>query len=83
MPPTTTIMMMMSETTTQPMTVKGDSQVAFNDDQNVEQPTGFILKLFQMIHGAPEERAWRHDFGAGVIQDHLRSCKGTVYITDV
>jgi hypothetical protein len=45
----------MNETTTQPMTVKGDSQVAFDDDQNVEQPTGFILKLFQMIHGAPDE----------------------------
>lgn len=36
-------------------TLKGDTQEALEVPKNVEQPTAFILKLFDMINGAPDE----------------------------
>ena len=35
--------------------LKVSSPEALTDEQNAEQPTAFISKLFQMIEGAPDE----------------------------
>jgi hypothetical protein len=44
------------------LTHNGDSESIFDDSINVEQPTAFILKLYEMINGAPEEVIAVSDF---------------------
>lgn len=34
---------------------KNEVETASDDSLNLEQPTAFILKLFEMINGAPDE----------------------------
>ena len=37
------------------LTQKNEVETTSDDGLNVEQPTAFILKLFEMINGAPDE----------------------------
>ena len=37
------------------LTHKDEVETTNDDGLNIEQPTAFILKLFEMINGAPDE----------------------------